>query len=175
MIIKYDDLSKIRLDNKNCIIGLFKGTFDLFHYSHLLCLNEIKSNVDILVVEIKSDKDVKKKKGKTRPIISELQRAYIVDNIKSVDYTIIANKTETTDFILKLIEKEIYSDEEIYKIKRDGYLIEKLNPDYVFTTNEKPVPNIIIDLCKQLNIKLNVFPMQEGLHTTDIIKKCKES
>ena len=79
MKVGYKDLAIIRKTNKNKQIGLFKGTFDLFHYSHLHVLNEIKSYVDVLIVEIKSNEDVKNKKGSTRPIISEEQRAFIVD------------------------------------------------------------------------------------------------
>lgn len=174
MIIEYENLHKIRTEN-NKKIGLFKGTFDLFHCSHLACLNEIKSRVDILVVEIKNDKDVRKKKGNNRPIIPEGQRALIVDNIKAVDYTIIANEEKTTEIIRNQTLKYDYTESEIYKIKRDGYVIEKLKPDYVFTTNEKPVSKIIMDLCDELHIEIKIIPVHDGPHTTEIIQKCKMS
>lgn len=175
MILNYDELPIIRNDNKRYKIGLFKGTFDLFHSAHLGCLNEIKNDVDILIVEVKSDEDVRNKKGLTRPIISEKERATIVDNIKAVDYTIIANKKESTQLIQTLIDKNNLSENEISKIKRDGYLIEQLKPDCIFTTDEKPVPKAITKLCEKLNVEIKIIPMYKGMHTTDIIKKCKDS
>ena len=73
-----------------------------------------------------------------------------------------------------MISEKEYTQKEKEKILRDGYLIEKLHPDVIFTSTEKPVPSIIIDLCDKLNIEIKVLPMQEGLHTTDIIEKCKK-
>ncbi len=174
MILNYSDLYSLKEINKNNKIGLFKGTFDLMHHDHIKLINEIKKNCDLLVVEVKSDEDVRAKKGKSRPIINQFERAYMVDNLKSVDYTIIADKKEQTAFISSLISEKEYNQKDIDKILRDGYLIEKLNPDMIFTSTEKPVPQIIIDLCNKLNVEIKVLPMQNGLHTTDIIEKCKK-
>lgn len=173
MIVKYDNLLAIREKNLKNKIALFKGTFDLFHYDHLMLLSEIKSKCDILVVEIKTDLDVKNKKGEGRPIIDEYKRAVIVDNIKFTDYTIIANKRERTYLIDKLISNNKYSESDISKLLRDGYLIEQLHPDYVYTTDEKKVPSVITDLCEKLDIEIKIIKMKSGLHTTDIINKCK--
>lgn len=174
MILDYNDLNLLKKNNPNKKIGLFKGTFDLIHHDHIKLINEIKKNCDLLVVEIKSDEDVKTKKGKNRPIINQSERAYMVDNLKSVNFTIIANKKEQTNLMLDLISEREYKPKDIEKILRDGYLIEKLNPNIIFTSTEKPVPQIIIDLCNKLNVEIKVLPMQNGLHTTDIIEKCKK-
>lgn len=173
MILNYEDLKVIRESNPNKKIALFKGTFDLFHYDHLMLLSQIKSKCDILVVEIKSDIDVKIKKGKGRPIIDQFKRASIIDNVKFTNYTIIANKRERTDTIDKLISNHNYNDSDISKLTRDGYIIEQLHPDYVYKTDEKPVSTVIKDICDELNIEIKVMKMQSGFHTTDIINKCK--
>lgn len=70
---------------------------------------------------------------------------------------------------------EIIKKLEIHKIKRDGYIIEKLKPDCIFTTDEKPVSKVIKDLCDELKIEIRIIPMQDGLRTTEIIQKCKMS
>lgn len=70
MITTYDKLNDIRKKHKDKKISICTGSFDLFHYSHLMFLKYIKQNSDILIVVIKSDKDVKAK-GKNRPIINE--------------------------------------------------------------------------------------------------------
>lgn len=173
MILNYEELKQVRKNNLNRTIALFKGTFDLFHYDHLMLLSEIKSNCDLLVVEIKSDIDVRRKKGNGRPIIDEYKRAIIIDSIKFTDYTIIANKRERTKLIDELISDNTYKENEISKLLRDGYLIEQLHPNYVYSTDEKTVSEAISDLCDKLNIKIKIIKTRDGLHTTDIINKCK--
>ena len=172
MILKYDELSTLR-NNTNKRIGLFKGTFDLIHHDHVKLINMLKSYCDMLVVEIKSDADVQAKKGNSRPIINENDRAYIVDNLKSVDYVIIGDKKQMTQYIASIIGDKAYSQSDLNKIMRDGYLIELLRPNVIFTSDEKPVPEIITDFCNQLGVEIKILPMQTGMHTTDIINKCK--
>lgn len=175
MILNYSDLCSIRQKNHDKVIGLFKGTFDLIHHDHIRIMQEIKKKCEILVVEIKTDEDVRNKKGSNRPIINQQERAYIVDNIKCVDYTIIGNRKEKTSSMIDLISKNEYNVAHIEKFYRDGYLIEMLKPNIVFTSSEKPVPQIIIDWCKKLDINIMILPMQNGMHTTDIIEKCKKT
>lgn len=175
MIIGYEDLTNIRKRHKNKTIGIVKGSWDLFHYDHLQLLKKNKEKVDILVVEVKTDKDLKEK-GKNRPIISERERIEIVDSIKYVDYTLLLNEEHTSPLITDLINKNMYNQKNEKKLKKDGYVIEKLKPDiYFYIPNVKPYDSII-DICKELNVKM--LKDQNGefrQHTTDIIEKCKKS
>lgn len=140
---------------------------------HIRIINEIQNYCDMLFVEVKSDADVKAKKGKDRPILNENERAFIVDNIKGVDYVIIATDTDTTDNIKKVLEKGKYSTSDKAKLMRDGYIIDLLRPNVIFTSTEKPVPKIIKDFCKEMKVDIKILPMGNGMHTTDIINKCK--
>lgn len=172
MIVEYSQLTSLRTLYSNKKIVLFKGSFDLFHYAHLQLLKRLSKLGDIFIVEIKTDIDIKNKKGKNRPIIGERERAEIVDNIKCVDYVIIANEQKNT----KLVDEIIKSfPEEKNKLLREGYLIENLHPDIVCTTNEVPVPKGITELCEKLNIKVEVCQQMGGIHTSDIIRKIKEN
>ena len=65
------------------------GCFDILHIGHVTYLNEAKRQGDILIVGVNSDKSVKKLKGETRPINSENDRAFVLDGLKAVDYTVI--------------------------------------------------------------------------------------
>lgn len=172
MIIEYEGLSALRKVFSTKKIVLFKGSFDLFHYDHLKLLQLLSKLGDILVVEIKTDEDIKNKKGSGRPIIEEKERIEIVDNIKCVDFTILANKKEHTKLVDELIEK-YPSDEK--KLIRDAYLIELLHPDFVCTTNEVKSPESIKELCNKLKIDFVIVPEGKGLHTSDIIRKIKEN
>lgn len=174
MIINYQDLKKLRKKHKNQIIGVVKGSWDLFHYDHLQILKKIKKQVDILLVEVKTDRDLKEK-GKNRPILSEKERIEIVDSIKYVDYTILLKNEEyTTSLMKKLIKTKKYDEKNKEKLKRDGYVIEALKPNiYFYIPNVKPYESIK-DICQELNVKMTENPHKEfKQHTTDIIKKCQ--
>ena len=62
------------------------GCFDLLHIGHVKYLNEAKALGDILVVGINSDASVKRLKGESRPIQKEEDRAYILSQLKAVDF-----------------------------------------------------------------------------------------
>ena len=68
-----------------------------------------------------------------------------------------------------------YDEKNKSKLKKDGYVIEKLKPDICFyIPNVKPYSSIV-DICKELNVKM--LKDQNGdfkHHTTDIIEKCKK-
>ena len=174
MIVNYEDLTNIRIKNKNKTIGVVKGSWDLFHYDHLQLLKKNKEKVDILLVEVKTDEDIKEK-GKNRPIIPQNERMEIIDSIKYVDYTLLLNEEHLTPLIDELLHKNTYDEKNKSKLKKDGYVIEKLKPDICFyIPNVKPYSSIV-DICKELNVKM--LKDQNGdfkHHTTDIIEKCKK-
>jgi rfaE bifunctional protein kinase chain/domain/rfaE bifunctional protein nucleotidyltransferase chain/domain len=65
------------------------GCFDLLHAGHVQSLKEAKAAGDILIVGINSDRSVKAKKGPSRPVVPEEQRAEIVAALECVDYVVI--------------------------------------------------------------------------------------
>lgn len=174
MIVSYEDLPDIRTKNKNKTIGVVKGSWDLFHYDHLQLLKKNKEKVDILLVEVKTDEDLKAK-GKNRPIISQNERIEIIDSIKYVDYTLLLNEEHITPLIADLIHKNKYDEKNERKLKRDGFVIERLKPDiYFYIPNVKPY-NSIVDICRELNVKMLKDQNEDfKQHTTDIIEKCKK-
>ncbi len=65
------------------------GCFDILHSGHVSYLNEAKSLGDVLIVGLNSDLSVKRLKGESRPINSEQDRKFVLENLKAVDYVII--------------------------------------------------------------------------------------
>lgn len=65
-------------------IGYTQGVFDMFHIGHLNLLNHAKEYCEYLIVGVNADDLVLEYKNR-QPVISEKDRNYIIQNIKSVD------------------------------------------------------------------------------------------
>jgi D-beta-D-heptose 7-phosphate kinase/D-beta-D-heptose 1-phosphate adenosyltransferase len=78
------------------------GCFDLINFAHLQMLQEAKSQGDILVVGINSDASVQKLKGPNRPIRSEVERSAIVAEFQCVDYVILFDEKDCTEFVVRV-------------------------------------------------------------------------
>lgn len=89
MIVTLYDLASIRQQHAGKKLVLMSGTFDLLHVGHLNYLQQIKQRGDVLVVLLSGDNRVKARKGESRPIIPERQRAQMLDALTVVDYVLI--------------------------------------------------------------------------------------
>jgi rfaE bifunctional protein nucleotidyltransferase chain/domain len=70
------------------------GTFDIIHRGHIQMLNFAKQQGDWLTVAIDSDDRVKSLKGPKRPINSDVERMFLLMNLKPVDSIYIFNTNE---------------------------------------------------------------------------------
>lgn len=85
-----DDLSFVeKLKSENKKIVFTNGVFDIIHRGHVEYLTEARSLGDVLIVGLNSDSSVKMIKGEKRPIVNEDNRAYVLANLKPVDYVVI--------------------------------------------------------------------------------------
>jgi len=96
-------LEKVRGKKK---IVFTNGCFDLLHAGHADYLNRAKSLGDILVVGINSDASVRRIKGEKRPILPQQMRAYLLDNLKPVDYVVIFEE-DTPLELIKAIKPDV--------------------------------------------------------------------
>jgi ADP-heptose synthase, bifunctional sugar kinase/adenylyltransferase len=101
MIVELEELLELleQVRGKKKIV-FTNGCFDILHAGHADYLNKAKSLGDILVVGINSDASVRRIKGEKRPILPQQMRAYLLDNLKPVDYVVIFEE----DTPLELIE-----------------------------------------------------------------------
>ena len=83
------------------------GTFDILHPGHIQLLNYAKSLGDSLTVGIDSDRRVREKKGPTRPVNSVGDRAYMLQNLKAVDYIVIFDSDEELERCIKTVQPDI--------------------------------------------------------------------
>lgn len=87
-------------------VGFVNGCFDLLHAGHVNLMNTARSNCDKLIVAVTSDEMVTKQKGKGRPIMSDKERAYIVNGLSAVDMVLIVSD-ETPMRILQNLKPEL--------------------------------------------------------------------
>ena len=122
MIVSFNQLENIRNHHRSQMLVLTSGTFDLFHIGHLDYLENVKKYGDVLVVMLSGDKRVRARKGTSRPIINEKDRARILDGLKIVDYVFFDTS--------RLNPKEV---DPIH-----ATVLKKLNPDFYVTDGPDP-------------------------------------
>ncbi len=93
--------------NKSKKIVFTNGCFDILHKGHVSYLAEAKRCGELLVVGLNSDHSVKRLgKGEDRPINSEQDRKFVLENLRSVDFVEIFNE-DTPLELIKIIQPHI--------------------------------------------------------------------
>ncbi len=142
------EIEKLKQQGKKIITT--NGCFDILHRGHAFYLQEAKKLGDVLVVGINSDASVKSLKGEGRPINKAIDRAFLISQLKSVDYTFIFEESLPIDF-LKKIAPHVH-------VKGGDYQVEAL-PEY--------------KILQSLGAKIVTIPFVEGYSTTSTLKKMK--
>ncbi len=78
------------------------GCFDLLHVGHVRYLARARSEGDILVVGLNSDRSVRTLKGPERPVQRQDDRAEILAALRSVDYVVIFDEETPIDLIVAI-------------------------------------------------------------------------
>lgn len=79
------------------------GCFDMLHAGHVDYLNKAKAAGDVLIVGLNSDASMKRIKGEKRPIMLQEERAFILSNLKAVDYVTLFDEDTPEEIISELI------------------------------------------------------------------------
>lgn len=100
-----NELKEIRknLKQSNKKVVFTNGCFDVLHAGHVDYLAKAKECGDVLILGLNSDSSVKEIKGDKRPIVPQIERAFILKNLKSVDYVVLFNEPTPKELIEKLI------------------------------------------------------------------------
>lgn len=133
--------------NEGKKIVFTNGCFDILHSGHVLYLNEAKKQGEVLFLGLNSDASVKRLKGDNRPINSEDDRKYVLENLKSVDFV------------------EIFEEDTPYE------LINLVQPKVLVKGGDWPVESIVghdIVLKNGGEVKSLIF--KEGYSTSKIIE-----
>lgn len=94
------------LNRKGKSIVLTGGCFDILHIGHIEYLKNAKKKGDVLFVFLESDENIKKLKGKNRPINTQHDRAAILEKLEMIDYIIplppIKNNKDYDNLVISL-------------------------------------------------------------------------
>ena len=101
----FDEISGLvkKLKSERKKIVFTNGVFDIIHRGHVEYLTAAKELGDVLIVGLNSDKSVKIIKGDKRPIVNEENRAFVLVNLKPVDFVVIFNEDNPFELIKHIL------------------------------------------------------------------------
>lgn len=120
-ILKDTDVNLIKEKN----IVLVGGCFDILHKGHVEFLNKSKQLGDTLVVLLENDSNVKKLKGKGRPINNQDTRSSNLTQLESIDYVVLLRTPDSFNYyynLVNLLKPDIIAitkGDPLIEIKRD--------------------------------------------------------
>ena len=82
------------------------GVFDLLHPGHVRYLQAARSEGDVLVVGLNSDRSVRANKGPSRPIMPEHERAEVLEALACVDAVVLFDE-ETPAVIIDRLQPDV--------------------------------------------------------------------
>ena len=92
------------------------GCYDLVHAGHASTLEFARSNGDLLVLGINTDKSVRRLKGEGRPIVPQGERARLLAAFEAVDYVVLFDE-DTPAKLVKAIRPDVLVKGEDYRGK----------------------------------------------------------
>jgi D-glycero-beta-D-manno-heptose 1-phosphate adenylyltransferase len=124
--------AKLKAEGKKIVFT--NGVFDLIHVGHVDYLFKAKSLGDVLIVGLNSDESVKRIKGAKRPILKQEERAFILTNLKPVDYVVLFDEDTPAKLISEIIPDIL--------VKGADWAVEKIVGKEVVEKNGGKVINI---------------------------------
>lgn len=95
------ELDLVRKQKKKIVFT--NGVFDIIHRGHIEYLIKARALGDTLVVGLNTDSSVHRIKGDNRPIVSEVDRAFVLANISPVDYVCLFDEDTPLNLITAIV------------------------------------------------------------------------
>ena len=124
--------SKLKAEEKKIVFT--NGVFDLIHAGHVDYLFKAKQLGDVLIVGLNSDDSVIRIKGNKRPILKQEERAFVLTNLKPVDYVVFFDENTPEKLISEIIPDIL--------VKGADWAVEKIVGREVVEKNGGKVMNI---------------------------------
>ena len=84
------------------------GCFDILHAGHVRYLEAARAMGDCLVLGLNTDASVRRLKGETRPVNTELDRAAVVGALVAVDYVVLFDEP-TAELLIEKVRPAVYA------------------------------------------------------------------
>ena len=84
------------------------GCFDILHAGHVRYLEAARALGDCLVLGLNTDASVRRLKGETRPVNTELDRAAVAGALASVDYVVLFDEP-TAESLIEKVRPAVYA------------------------------------------------------------------
>ena len=147
-IIDRLDITSALAPHRSQKIVFTNGCFDILHLGHVRYLQEAKAQGDLLFLGLNSDSSVRRLKGETRPIQSELDRAEILLSLQAVDFVSIFSEETPID------------------------LIRQVRPDVLVKGGDWPVKDIVgWDFVQSYGGEVKSLSFVEDRSTTSIVNR----
>lgn len=140
----------VRIREEGGRVVFTNGCFDLLHPGHVSYLRAARSLGDALVVGLNSDASVRKLKGPSRPVVSEKDRAIMLEALESVDAVVLFAE-DTPVRLMRELKPAVY-------VKGGDYRIEDLPEAKV---------------AAEIGAEVKILPFEEGYSTSALIEKIK--
>jgi D-beta-D-heptose 7-phosphate kinase/D-beta-D-heptose 1-phosphate adenosyltransferase len=128
------------------------GCFDLLHPGHVKLLTDARRLGDVLFVGLNSDASVKRLKGESRPILSELDRAQVLGGLDAVDFVT------------------------IFEEDTPERLIECVKPDILVKGGDYTEDTVVgARFVKSYGGRIALIPLVEGRSTTSMVSRMKRT
>ena len=128
-------------------IAVANGCFDIFHKGHASLVQAASQCADKLIMAVNTDETIRKLKGEGRPVNKELDRAYVLASLESVDAVVLFEQ-DTPEELLRNILPDVL-------VKGSEYTIEQ-------------IPG------RQYATRVELVDFIDGYSTTAIVNKSKE-
>ncbi|MCF7687472.1 MAG: adenylyltransferase/cytidyltransferase family protein [Cephaloticoccus sp.] len=128
------------------------GVFDLLHTGHIYYLKQARALGDALYVLINADESVRALKGPSRPVQSEIERAYALGALACVDGVVVF-RTPRLDAEIRALSPDVYC-------KAGDYTLDKLDP-----TERAALEGV--------GARIEFMPFLAGFSTTKLIERIK--
>ena len=149
-------------------VGLTQGSFDVKHIGHDRYLMAAKNECDVLFVGIDSDDKIRKRKGPTRPVVSEKERVEQLCHLRWVNVVTLKESSYPHHSLQKAVRPDViiistqtkkgeevpeYSPEEIQELKQ--YCGEvKILPPQAPTSTTARIRTLMLDFKDHLRTKI---------------------
>ena len=134
--ISLSEIKAIRLKHKTegKKVVFTNGVFDLIHSGHVDYLSKAKKLGDVLIVGLNTDDSVRRIKGVKRPILKQEERAFILNNLKPVDFVVFFDEDTPEKLISEIIPDIL--------VKGADWAVEKIVGKEIVEKNGGKVMNI---------------------------------